>query len=309
MGAGVVPIATLEDGSHRLLLGRERFMPSWKGSCRWSGFEGSRKDNESMDEAAVREFVEESLGVVPVAGGDALCAVHEREYWIRIVLKILNERKAERYHTTFVLPVMYDENIARKFIQLRMSLEHIDRAAQEWRYARPAVLGGEDMDVGAVEMIQGDDESETYVRVRRIPRHPSQPHLVAAPWSTDVFNEEGVQLAILKGGIARGVLEWDRLRKRVERTLVDHPSVSVQRCERWGTLQNVTISKDHLEKDQVRWWSIPELRKVLEGRGQIGTDRFRPYFLPVLQTLLHELSLDPPSVSEGPFDADSRSAP
>jgi hypothetical protein len=62
--------------------------------------------------------------------------------------------------------------------------------------------------------------------------------------------------------------------------------VSVEYDGRWRLLQHVDVNVDHLEKDQVRWWSIDELDAVIVGQGQFGVDRFRPYFLPVLQTAL-----------------------
>ena len=74
MGAGIVPVARAPDGDLRVLLGRERFLPQWKGSCRWSGFEGSRKEGETLLQTAVREFSEESLGVAPDADLAALDA-------------------------------------------------------------------------------------------------------------------------------------------------------------------------------------------------------------------------------------------
>lgn len=291
MGAGVVPVAVAPDGGYRMLLGRERFMPQWKGSCRWSGFEGSRKDNESMERTAIREFVEESLGVVE---DDVHQIVSDRSYWIRIVLKILNERRAERYHTTYVIPVSWDVNLPQRFLKTRMGLELVDRATQEWRYARPAVLGDEDMDVGPIEVLEGS------VHVARRPRRDPSTSIIPAPW---VMDEQGVQTATLVGDAAEGVIEWQRLRERVEDALIDHPGVSVRRCDRWGLLQGVTVIKDHLEKDKVRWWTEHELRQVLDGRGHMGTDRFRPYFLPVLQTLLQEISFDPPPSGAAPKSA------
>ena len=61
-------------------------------------------------------------------------------------------------------------------------------------------------------------------------------------------------------GEARGVLEWQRLRDRVERTLVAHPGVTTKRCAR-GLLQSVHLNRDYMEKDRVRWWTVPELRR------------------------------------------------
>ena len=288
MGAGVVPVALAPDGTYRVLLGRERFLPQWKGSCRWSGFEGSRKEGERVRQTAVREFCEESLGVLQ---DDVADAVARDAHWIRIVLRIRNERRsaAERYHATYVVPVAWDAHAPERFLKTRLALEHVDRAAQEWRYARPAALGEEDF-VGDVT-----------------PRADGAAHV------SDVAPRTWARMVVQGGGCvageaARGVLEWQRLRDRVERTLVAHPGVTTRRCAR-GLLQSVHLNRDYMEKDQVRWWTVPELRQVLSAHGHLGHDRFRPYFLPVLQTLLQELAAAPPPLTRFPQDAPPRCAP
>ena len=259
MGAGIVPVAIDPDGEFRLLLGRERYLPHWKGSCRWSGFEGSRKPEESLHVTAAREYAEESLGVVSMAG---------RSHWLRIVVRILHEKRAERYHATYAIPVEWDADAPRRFQQTRLDLEHIDRAMQEWRYARPTSALPFGVDVGAVE---GGAEA---ARV-------------------ELFDLESqtARIAIFEGDAARSVLEWRRLRERCERALRVHPSVRMRRRDGW--LQEVGVTRDYLEKDQVRWWSETELRQVMAERGHHGSNRFRPYFLPVLQTLLEKLRARP----------------
>lgn len=297
MGAGVVPLAIDPAGTYRVLLGRERFVPQWKGSCRWSGFEGSRKENECMQDAAVREFCEESLGVLTTTCGMAT-TLSNRNYWIRIVLKIHQERRTiNRYHTTYVVPVQWDADAPHRFLRLRMNIEFIDRAVQEWCYARPMVLCDEHMDIGPIarQTLDGD-EGDVVATVLRKARS-GDVTVDIPPWTTI---GDGVQRAILHGKAAVSCLEWERQRERVQRTLFQHPSVTVRRCASWGLLQQVTVSKDYLEKDQLRWWSIPELHQVLQDRGHFETDRFRPYFLPVLHTLLQELTLDPPAPVPGP---------
>ena len=266
-GAGIVPVSRAPDGTVHLLLGRERYLPHWRGSCRWSGFEGSRKPFEDLATTAEREFAEESLGVLPAP-------LHA--HWIRVVLRIHHERRtAERYHATWVVPVPWDADAPTRFLETRLDLEHVDRALQEWRYARPTDILGTDRVVG--EVCEGGDD----VRVRF-------GETVYSPW--DVREAEDV---VVRGVDAVRVREWERHRQRVERTLCEHASVTVVR-DGGGWLQDASVHMDHLEKDHVRWWSVDELQHVLDGRGHHGTDRFRPYFLPVLQTILKELSLAPP---------------
>lgn len=45
MGAGVLPVRIVR-GIVQLLLGKERYVSNWRGSHKWSGFEGGRKPGE-----------------------------------------------------------------------------------------------------------------------------------------------------------------------------------------------------------------------------------------------------------------------
>lgn len=277
MGAGVVPVAFDDSGNIRVLLGRERYMPQWRGSCRWSGFEGSRKDGEGLADTAVREFMEESLGVV-IDEADISARLLSRRYQSRIVLKIHNEQRSERYHATYVVHVDWDETLPQRFKKLRLSLEHVDRLAQEWRYRRPNVFP-DALDVGPIEDCEGEGV-----------------HVLSSPTSTCIVPSSWVPVPetrflriVLYGSAALDVREWRGTRARVQRSIVDHPCVSVRRDADWEMVQDAKVIKDHLEKDQIRWWTLDELDLVMANRGQLGTDRFRPYFLPVLQTMLKEL--------------------
>lgn len=300
MGAGILPIANDRNGVPHLLLGRERWVPSWKGSCRWSGFEGSRKFPEDVCRAASREFIEESMGVVRLVrergtGGSThttvMSRIKERKFWRRIVLRITNDRRSERYHCTYILPVQFDEAVPTRFQQTRQSIEHIDRLNQEWVHSRPPCLGETHEHIGHV--IDTDD------RVTVIKLTSTAPCILRSPWSIVEDNSDHVSAVFADPGEVEAIRHWIGLREKIERALISHPAVSVTRDTNWQRLQTVRIHHDFLEKDQVRWWSINELDAVIDGRGQSGPDRFRPYFLPVLQTALYEMhSVYHPAPSE-----------
>lgn len=253
-GAGILPYAIDPAGNVQVLLGREQFVPQWKGSCRWSGFEGSRMRDERIVDTAVREATEESLGLfAPTLQRLLQDGVYER----RIVLRMQSDRIPERYHCTYVVQIPWDPELPARFQAMRSHVEYIDRLVQEWRMSRPDSLGGPDRDVGR---IVGDAD-----------------HVVVQQDHTSSFFE---------GLDARGIYDWMRLRDRLTRvTKRCHPCVS-PRLDDAGVLQCVSVNLDHLEKDQIRWWSVPLLYTVMEGHGVCDKERFRPYFMPVLQTLL-----------------------
>ena len=43
LGAGIIPVSVDANGDIFVMLGKERFIPHWKGSLKWSGFEGGRR--------------------------------------------------------------------------------------------------------------------------------------------------------------------------------------------------------------------------------------------------------------------------
>lgn len=289
MGAGVIPLSRGADGKPYLLLGRERWIPSWRGSCRWSGFEGSRKATEEVVRAATREFFEESMGVVNVEEtaekGSPASSVFTRlrlkQYWRRIVLRVTTGgHRADRYHCTYVIPVAHDSNVVQRFATLRTSIEHADRVLQEWRHLRPPCLGYAGEHIGPLE--EHDDGGVTVYK-----RASTAPCILRPPWRAHTLDI--VAATFTDPTDVHAVRRWYDLRGRVERAVVAHPAMTVVRDPLWRHVQEVTIHRDHLEKDQIRWWSLRELDAVIAGQGHIGRERFRPYFLPVLQTILHEL--------------------
>jgi 8-oxo-dGTP pyrophosphatase MutT (NUDIX family) len=268
-GAGVLPYSVDDDGNTVVLLGRECFLPEWKGSCRWSGFEGSRMRGETVVETAAREATEETLGVLERDLGELL---RRHGYEHRIVLRITSDRHQERYHCMYVIRVPWDPSLPSRFRQVRSNVEYVDRLVQEWRLTRPPALGGDNTTVGSI------DGTEECVVVR-------QPDL-----TTSVF----------EGDDASDIWKWRRLRERLCRAVDDaHPCIRT--VFEAGALRDVSVNLDHLEKDQIRWWSTVSLTEVLRCRGSFDAERFRPYFLPVLQTFLQLVGATDGVVTRSPL--------
>ena len=286
MGAGVIPLSHHPTtGEVHLLLGRERWLSTWKGSCRWSGFEGARKESETVVAAAARECDEETLGVL----GPLRARLDAGSYWVRVVLSVAHDRRPaqERYHATYVVPVPWDGRAAERFGALRAAIEQVDRLAQELAHTRPRALG-EDGGWAVGPIAEDADGGVCVLRPRE-----GAPGVLPP---TCTIDGDGALRTVVGAGTeaARELLAWARVRARLDRALLAHPCVRATRDARWGLVQAVHVARDHLEKDQMRWWSEADLRRVLAQRGHDGPERFRPYFMPVLQTVLDELAADPP---------------
>ena len=319
-GAGIIPVSKSPCGEYHLLLGRERFLPQWKGSCRWSGFEGSRKAKESLTETAIREFTEESLGVVFESQGVISRLIQEKAYWIRVILRITNDKRSEKYHSTYVINVPWNGNIVETFSTQRSKIERLDRLTRVMERAFPtfALMSGYMVELGDVLIL--DDGSlkmfrhvgkETECEIAEGTREGFMTRCMEQQdedvtdddddedrvvWVPEKNQGDGVEVLILAAEhpYTARIKAWDAIRKRLENEDLSHPSVITRVGTKFARLQDARVQMDHLEKDQIRWWSSTDLRRVLDMRGYLGNDCFRPYFLPVLQTILHELANMPP---------------
>ena len=274
IGGGVIPIAYDPSGELRVLLGRERFSTNWKGSCRWSGFEGSRKQGESMLEATVREFHEETMGVVMPR--DTLFAMlNEGKYWIRIVLQLHGDKYGSRYHTTYVVLVDWDGYVSSRFKELRLRMEQLSVLVHEWKQMKPECLRNFP-EIGLVRITNNGKCAE----VEGAFVHGDELESLHVHQTTRLSR---VPIASIK--------TWDALRYKVCKFVENetHECIVKTRGVHTKFIQDVTVRCEHLEKDQMIWWSLADLDLVLVNKGQVGVHRFRPFFLPVLQTLLEEL--------------------
>lgn len=323
-GAGILPLARTSTGEFYVLLGRERFLPGWKGSCRWSGFEGSRKEKEAILTTAVREFSEESLEVLFPVPKEVERILTQKEYWTRVVLYVKNERRTERYHSTYVVKVPFNPDLPAVFSEKRSNMERLDLLSKEFLRLFPTFalsrsfkveLGDVRTQAGGVritrhmvpipEDVREDscvgtrEEFLTRCREAQEIESDSEQEEEILRWETEK-REGGELLQTLHIPATHPYFSrlqaWEHVRVRLEKEAErEYSCVQTRWSSRFNRLQEFHVSVDHLEKDQIRWWSLTDLRLVMDHRGTLGNEVFRPYFLPVLQTVLHELAAHPPS--------------
>lgn len=286
IGAGVLPVSVDEHGEFRILLGKERYINHWRGSLKWSGFEGGRKMGEAVEWTAAREFIEESIGVVDIDGVAATVDsvaeyVVNNQYVARIVLCILHgdNNSERRFHVTYMIQVPYDTEYVSRFNGRRRIVTDLQHRQQQM--------------------------NRLFERVRGLPNEIDDPDILAV---VDVCIEEE-RSVIIETIDGEGVTKKDRVamspeeaemyvrwhRARIEFTeecdRVQHVCPHILRVERNAcrVIQSVRINEDFIEKQHVQWWSHSQLKQVLENGGFLNNEFFRAYFLPVLQRAVQEL--------------------
>lgn len=101
------------------VLAQEDFVNGWNQSGCWSAFEGGTRPGETSIDTAAREFVEETLGAVPINGASGFHAIrHLLEhggYSMRICVERRDIQSACRAHVTYAIRIPWDTPVKAMF--------------------------------------------------------------------------------------------------------------------------------------------------------------------------------------------------
>jgi hypothetical protein len=294
VGAGVLPVSLNEHGDPIMLLGKERYINHWRGSLKWSGFEGGRKFVDgSIELTAAREFYEESLGAVNMLNKtqssieNILKIIHNREYMCRVLLCIEHEDTREkRYHVTYVIEVPKDvqcierfNNTRKQLIDMQYRFNQFKKLTEQILFEYPFVKEGCIINNGKVIAITSVVVFENELTV--------------------LYNDEDGKKSIQEqfcGITAEKVLlynKWFITRQKLNEDLETFDDIckSAAHVERncLGFFQDGKINDEYLEKQQIDWWNVSDLKIVLQKGGFLRNEFFREYFLPVMQRTIQEL--------------------
>lgn len=313
-GAGVLCYTHLPTtGALAILLGKEKETPGWKqGSNKWSSFSGKVEPHEKAFEGAAREFVEESLAMVPLETppGDVpvkiedvakILAADEAEIGSTGVLQVFGKTEECRY-VVYIRHIPY-ENYPERFQEARKALLDLDRTFRTFQTCRKGaslprcVLPGARLSpvlvVVSIDLLDDKtlsilvfDELEKNTRslTLEIPDRLAQSQIVSlvSAWR-EVMTSLSTKDPVLK-----------------------HPAIVVHRLH--GYVVGAFVKKSYLEKSEIRWWNLNDLERTAMSssgsrcgsRSCIG-ESFRHYFLesvPLLATAVRRRVQDlPPSFS------------
>ena len=148
LGGGFIPVAEDGNGNFQVLLGES--VSCRTGRVPVSPFEGSRKEGESLSDASIREFCEETM-----------CLLHSHDETKRIVDEVLDTHRVEDRERAAAgaLPLAACGPVPRSdaphtIFELRMQIEQIDRLQQDMQLSFPEFLRG----VGEVGEICSDED-------------------------------------------------------------------------------------------------------------------------------------------------------
>lgn len=290
IGAGILPISIDGRGTIRLLLGKERYINHWRGSLKWSGFEGGRKPGEDIEKTAAREFIEESMGIVkfdnehPTVERITKFLLDDR-YVARIVLCIVHgEQQERRYHVTYLVEVEYNEEYQMEFVNRRRTFVELQQKANQL-----SKLGDQIVDMH----LPCENEYYHDIKVRDILRAES---ITPETLCIDFVDESGKFHTVQK----KTESEWTSVYMKwfhIKKTFADDTKEFSVGCREAITmnlndadiLRTVKVNEDYIEKQTIQWWSLKDLKTVIKNGGYANSEFFRAYFLPVLQRSIEEI--------------------
>ena len=303
-GAGILPFFVDDQQEVHFLLAKERFVPHWRGSSRWSGFEGGNKASEDVYDNAVREFVEESVGVItgPSGTNDIRSRLQDGDYAMRINVVTENSastdstRRAHEdcMHVTFVVQWPYDETIVDRFTSLRKELvalhnlgEIMQSLAKQVPNVYPFYRTGEHVEIWHVTYVVASVDHvklvDTHLTIELTLRSRTPP-----PTHT-IRKKINYRVVAPVLHFAQAYEQYIRCCHNATKGLAQvyprtPPNAIGYTMSEFGTVTSVSVQHDYLEKACVKLWQIDDLKRLVSDSST--SDIFRPYFLHVLRSVL-----------------------
>lgn len=288
-GAGILPFRIGSRGEPHFLLGRERYETGWRGSSKVSAFEGGNKASETAAQNAVREFQEESLGVLLHSLDDAgrlRESLHNGEYAVQVAIRMTERNEV---HTTFVHQFEWDgSTIEQTFTNrrnalsgLKVAADTLDRLRVAWPRRYPFLVEGDRLERYGDRLRVVDVQASALCGGGAIVFRYSCAHV------DDAARTVTHTTSALPDATCLAFVEWLEARRVVLRELASLPEVvrvGAVRVESHGSEMRVRVNGDWLEKVSVRDYTLGELQETLRNNAVV----FRPFFISVLRQTLQQ---------------------
>lgn len=270
-GAGCICVTQNPSGELLILLGEERAYRR-RAKTQWSYFGGRKEMDEDLAACAAREFIEESIGVVPLSSEgetldiDAVMREIEEKSLGRIE-HVVRGRGSFCRNLVYVLQIPYSACLERRFqaqrrqlLRLKDALDRHQQLKKQLQYLPAFCAPGTKTCDTCTTVSLDTDERDGSWRVKL--------------WDSELKELFEVKLCITAEQTeeAHGINETWKNALQVLRSLPgplrSHPAISVQELNGWVT--DVSVNHVFLEKLSIAWWSVTEIHK--------NSDRVKPYF-------------------------------
>ena len=306
-GAGILTYCVSNDGTTYVVLGKERHVSNWRGSLSWSSFAGGRKGLESPAETAAREFAEETLGVIPLDSSEEVGVLwnkrmtsrhlNAQKYDYRICMR-MHKGSEQHCHVTYVQRIPWIPHLCEKFAMVRRALNEVLEVsnrlgfmADSIPYRYPFIREGMSI------VYKGRQYQVTSLTSVAVSGGCLQ-------LSFEYEDADGVHAAMVQSvdedeKAMETYLEWFNYRKKATLFLrrieadINLDAIYAE-FNAHGTLVTLRVIDDFMEKKEIRMWNIAELRETLQFGGSFRNQKFRAYFLPLLQVSLEVLDRSAP---------------
>lgn len=295
VSGGILPICIDECGSIKVLLGRERYIPQWRGSLKWSGFEGGRKfEDTSILHMASREFIEESMGALHIGKHvdttvDSIMEILETDQYFARVLLCINHNEnrtiEQRFHVTYIVQFPYQRDAPQRFSDIRRDFLHFQNKLTQFQRIMTQIVW------------EHPFIREEFIMNGKKVKAMTDIFMMNGELIITYLDEDGTKKLIINENDVSckertAYLKWYALRLQIHsdiETLLQIPqSIYVERnC--LGFFVNAKVNDEYLEKMEIDWWTLEDLKLVLMNKGNLRNHSFRAYFLPVLQRAIQEL--------------------
>jgi hypothetical protein len=306
-GAGVLCYA-VPPGSNEVffLLGKE------SSECRpfirkcWCDFGGKIEEGETEQEAASREFFEESMGLVCTEQCDDcfdsnLAPIHsafyidqvtdalsDNGYAFRICMCLNHGASPEiprRYQITYVKQIPWNPNLPEDFAALRNKLCTLDILCEKAKRAKEILQEiDEEVDTYDTFFRTGQNMIKNRVREVYLVREESACKVIFE--RDDESAEKTIEMDFAGVNYTTYYKFFDSIRELQDyyeflpSVVKDHPALSI------GEDGLLFVKQEYLEKESIQYWSAERLRDTLRSGGYYKRELFRSSFIPTMAVVL-----------------------
>lgn len=289
-GAGILPFCISDKGELLFILGKEQSVQNWKGSERWSAFEGGTKNNENCIQNATREFEEETLNCLTNKSTHVLEAELNDELFaakLSLSIQYLNSKKI---HVTYVKQFDYVENLESKFIEKLNFMQNMSELQQQFDFIRYKNIN---LDIhpfhkiGDIINIESKECKITDIKYNYDSKFFTIDLLLKYKDQEQVLHLSSTHEMNLN---AKEYFNWyanqQSIKKNIERINRMKKEIHCQ-CDSEGNVTEFKVNTDFMEKSIIRYWNVEDLKQVVEKNGTHKDESFRPYFMYVLKETLN----------------------